>query len=118
MTYKQIKKLLLTNNKKFLYIYKKTKTNKILNYIHTQLYKTIYSQTLLNILKLTITKKTKNHKINKQLIINLKTKTKKYNLSTIHLNSKKQHTTTHQFYKHINYISNKKQKQFIKYLNT
>ncbi|PQD25917.1 GNAT family N-acetyltransferase, partial [Enterococcus faecalis] len=34
------------------------------------------------------------------------------------LNSGEQRTAAHQFYEHIGYVSDKKQKRFIKYLDT
>ncbi|EOI6534338.1 GNAT family N-acetyltransferase [Enterococcus faecalis] len=118
VTCKQIEKLLLASDREFLYVYEETKTGKILGYVHAQLYETIYSQTLLNVLGLAVAKEAESRGIGKQLMMKLETEAKKYNLCAIRLNSGEQRTAAHQFYEHIGYISDKKQKRFIKYLDT
>ena len=94
MTCKQIEKLLLASDREFLYVYEETKTGKILGYVHAQLYETIYSQTLLNVLGLG--KEAEGRGIGKQLMTKLETEAKKCNLSAIRLNSE-QRTAAHQF---------------------
>ncbi|ADX79756.1 MULTISPECIES: GNAT family N-acetyltransferase [Enterococcus] len=118
VTCKQIEKLLLASDREFLYVYEETKTGKILGYVHAQLYETIYSQTLLNVLGLAVAKESEGRGIGKQLMTKLETEAKKCNLSAIRLNSGEQRTAAHQFYEHIGYVSDKKQKRFIKYLDT
>lgn len=120
VTCKQIEKLLLASDREFLYVYEETKTGKVLGYVHAQLYETIYSQTLLNVLGgLAVAKEAEGRGIGKQLMTKLETEAKKYNLSAIRLNSGgEQRTAAHQFYEHIGYVSDKKQKRFIKYLDT
>ena len=86
--------------------------------MHAQLYETIYSQTLLNVLGLAVAKEAEGRGIGKQLMTKLETEAKKCNLSAIRLNSGEQRTAAHQFYEHIGYVSDKKQKRFIKYLDT
>lgn len=92
VTCKQIEKLLLASDREFLYVYEETKTGKILGYVHAQLYETIYSQTLLNVLGLAVAKEAEGRGIGKQLMMNLETEAKKYNLSAIRLNSGEQRT--------------------------
>ena len=87
VTCKQIEKLLLASDREFLYVYEETKTGKILGYVHAQLYETIYSQTLLNVLGLAVAKEAEGHGIGKQLMTKLETEAKKYNLCAIRLNS-------------------------------
>ncbi|MDU4850967.1 MAG: GNAT family N-acetyltransferase [Enterococcus faecalis] len=113
VTCKQIEKLLLASDREFLYVYEE-----ILGYVHAQLYETIYSQTLLNVLGLAVAKEAEGRGIGKQLMTKLETEAKKCNLSAIRLNSGEQRTAAHQFYEHIGYVSDKKQKRFIKYLDT
>ena len=75
MTCKQIEKLLLASDREFLYVYEETKTGKILGYVHAQLYETIYSQTLLNVLGLAVAK-AEGRGIGKQLMTKLETEAK------------------------------------------
>lgn len=87
VTCKQIEKLLLASDREFLYVYEETKTGKILGYVHAQLYETIYSQTLLNVLGLAVAKEAEGRGIGKRLMTKLETEAKKCNLSAIRLNS-------------------------------
>lgn len=87
VTCKQIEKLLLASDREFLYVYEETKTGKILGYVPAQLYETIYSQTLLNVLGLAVAKEAEGRGIGKQLMTKLETEAKKCNLSAIRLNS-------------------------------
>lgn len=76
VTCKQIEKLLLASDREFLYVYEETKTGKILGYVHAQLYETIYSQTLLNVLGLAVAKEAEGRGIGKQLMTKLETEAK------------------------------------------
>ena len=74
--------------------------------MHAQLYETIYSQTLLNVLGLAVAKEAEGRGIGKQLMTKLETEAKKYNLSAIRLNSGNS-VQQHINFMNIGYVSDK-----------
>lgn len=55
---------------------KKRRQARFLGYVHAQLYETIYSQTLLNVLGLAVAKEAEGRGIGKQLMTKLETEAK------------------------------------------
>lgn len=116
LTTQQIKKLSKDKKKHIFLVYENTETHEALGYVHAELYESIYSEPMFNILALAVSKKAEKRGIGKELMYGLETKAKQRNIQAIRFNSGEYRHEAHNFYEHIGYKSDKLQKRFLKFL--
>lgn len=113
---KQIEKL--TNDNKHIIIigFENEQTRKIVGFVHTELYESLYMDTGLNILGLAVDSNFQGQGIGKKLMSAIEDYALKNNISFIRLNSNVRRVEAHKFYESIGYICDKTQKRLIKKL--
>ncbi|WP_348535305.1 GNAT family N-acetyltransferase [Lactobacillus sp. ESL0785] len=94
-----------------LLVAEETHTEKILGYVHVELYQETYFDPMFNIMALAVDQ---GQGIGTQLMLAIEAEAKKLGISTIRLNSNTKRTGAHQFYRKIGYSYDKTQKRFSK----
>lgn len=112
MTKKQMKKLLLNPNHHIFYIAEEEEL--VVGYVHAELYETLYSEPMLNVLALAINQNYQQRGIGKQLMQRIEQVANERDLVGVRLNSGETRTGAHKFYESIGYSSDKNQKRFLK----
>lgn len=113
LTRQQLSKLIKDQHHYFL-IYEDDITNEVAGYLHAEVYESLYSLPMFNVLALAVDKKFSRKGIGKQLMIALEEEAQKRNFERIRLNSGEKRTQAHKFYEAIGYTSDKSQKRFLK----
>lgn len=112
MTKKQMEKLLLNPNHHIFYIAEEEEL--VVGYVHAELYETLYSEPMLNVLALAINQNYQQRGIGKQLMQRIEQVANERDLVGVRLNSGETRTGAHKFYESIGYSSDKNQKRFLK----
>lgn len=112
MTKKQMKNLLLNPNHHIFYIAEEEEL--VVGYVHAELYETLYSEPLLNVLALAVNQTYQKKGIGKQLMQKIEQAASERDLVGVRLNSGETRTGAHKFYESIGYSSDKNQKRFLK----
>ena len=113
---KQIEKLTNDNKHNVIIGFENEQTRKIVGFVHAELYESLYMDTGLNILGLTVDSNFQGQGIGKKLMSSIEGYALKNNISFIRLNSNVRRTEAHKFYESIGYICDKTQKRLIKKL--
>ena len=113
---KQIEKLTNDNKHNVIIGFENEQTRKIVGFVHTELYESLYMDTGLNILGLAVDSNFQGQGIGKKLMSSIEGYALKNNISFIRLNSNVRRTEAHKFYESIGYICDKTQKRLIKKL--
>ena len=111
---KRIEKIKDSKNH-FILVYQDDETEKILGYIHAEVYETLYMDSGFNILALAVLPEFQNQKIGKKLIQEIENEAIKRKFKFIRLNSGEQRVNAHIFYEKCGYLCERLQKRFIKY---
>ncbi|MER2227197.1 MAG: GNAT family N-acetyltransferase [Carnobacterium sp.] len=112
MTKTQMEKLLLNPNHHIFYIAEEEEL--VVGYVHAELYETLYSEPMLNVLALAINQNYQQRGIGKQLMQRIEQVANERDLVGVRLNSGETRTGAHKFYESIGYSSDKNQKRFLK----
>ena len=110
----QIKKLSCDNKHHILAVYEDEHTNKVIGFVHAQVYESVYSDTGLNILGLAVNPDFHGNGVGKKLIGYIEKYAMDNGISFIRLNSANHRVEAHKFYENIGYKCDKLQKRFIK----
>lgn len=112
ITKKQMEKLLINPNHHIFYIAEEEEL--VVGYVHAELYETLYSEPLLNVLALAVNQTYQKKGIGKQLMQKIEQAASERDLVGVRLNSGETRTGAHKFYESIGYSSDKNQKRFLK----
>ncbi|MGY3765812.1 GNAT family N-acetyltransferase [Vagococcus vulneris] len=115
-TTEKLTALLTDTQHHFLLGFEDTATNQIVGYVHAEVYDTLYSDTLFNVLALAVAKSHEKQGIGKTLMTALEQEAINRNYEGIRLNSSVSRKEAHRFYEALNYDNNKEQKRFIKHV--
>lgn len=88
--------------------------DKLLGYVHAQVYEATYSEAGLNILALAVHPNHQGQRLGRQLMAELENQAKQRKLSFIRLNSGSHRIEAHAFYRSIGYTNDKTQERFLK----
>ena len=113
----QIQKLSEDVNHHYIYVYEDEKLQKVVGFVHAEVYESLYSYAGLNILGLAILPEFQGKGIGKKLMNHLELKAKNDSVSFVRLNSADYRVEAHKFYESIGYVCDKTQKRFIKRLD-
>ncbi|MHC5269163.1 GNAT family N-acetyltransferase [Enterococcus sp. LJL98] len=97
-------------------VYEQPDTKIVCGYVHAEIYESLYSEPLFNLMALAVAKEFEGQGIGKCLMSGIESEALKRGLKGIRLNSGKERTRAHFFYEKIGYDSNKIQKRFMKKL--
>lgn len=100
----------------FLVGYRPTNDSPIIGYIHAEVYTTLYSASLFNVLGLGVIESHQGMGIGKKLLLALEEEGVLRKIAGIRLNSGAEREKAHEFYQHMGYLS-KDQKRFLKYFS-
>ena len=114
---KQIQKLSEDVNHHYIYVYEDEKLQKVVGFVHAEVYESLYSYTGLNILGLAILPEFQGKGIGRGLMQYLELKAKDDSVLFVRLNSADYRVEAHKFYESIGYVCDKTQKRFIKKLD-
>lgn len=114
---KQIQKLSEDVNHHYIYVYEDEKLQKVVGFVHAEVYESLYSYTGLNILGLAILPEFQGKGIGRRLMQYLELKAKDDSVLFVRLNSADYRVEAHKFYESIGYVCDKTQKRFIKRLD-
>ena len=114
---RQIQKLSEDVNHHYIYVYEDEKLQKVVGFVHAEVYESLYSYAGLNILGLAILPEFQGKGIGKKLMNHLELKAKNDSVSFVRLNSADYRVEAHKFYESIGYVCDKTQKRFIKRLD-
>jgi acetyltransferase, GNAT family len=114
---RQIQKLSEDVNHHYIYVYEDEKLQKVVGFVHAEVYESLYSYAGLNILGLAVLPEFQGKGIGKELMNHLELKAKDDSVSFVRLNSADYRVEAHQFYESIGYVCDKTQKRFIKRLD-
>lgn len=114
---KQIQKLSEDVNHHYIYVYEDEKLQKVVGFVHAEVYESLYSYTGLNILGLAILPEFQGKGIGRGLMQYLELKAKDDSVLFVRLNSADYRVEAHKFYESIGYVCDKTQKRFIKRLD-
>ncbi|SDQ27242.1 GNAT family N-acetyltransferase [Carnobacterium viridans] len=112
ITKKQMEKLLINPNHHIFYIAEEEEL--VVGYVHAELYETLYSEPMLNVLALAVNQTYQKKGIGKQLMQKIEQAASERDLVGVRLNSGETRTGAHKFYESIGYSSDKNQKRFLK----
>lgn len=112
LTKKQMEKLLINPNHHIFYIAEEEEL--VVGYVHAELYETLYSEPMLNVLALAINQNYQQRGIGKQLMQRIEQVARERDLIGVRLNSGETRIEAHKFYESIGYSSDKNQKRFLK----
>lgn len=111
---KQIERLSKDSEHHFIFVYEDSKLEKVVGFVHAELYESLYADSGLNILGLAVHPEYQGQGIGKKLMAHLENIAVENSIKFIRLNSAVKRTDAHKFYENIDYISDKEQKRFIK----
>ena len=114
---KQIQKLSEDVNHHYIYVYEDEELQKVVGFVHAEVYESLYSYAGLNILGLAVLPEFQGKGIGKELMNHLELKAKDDSVTFIRLNSADYRVEAHKFYESIGYVCDKTQKRFIKKLD-
>ena len=114
---RQIQKLSEDVNHHYIYVYEDEKLQKVVGFVHAEVYESLYSYTGLNILGLAVLPEFQGKGIGRELMHHLELKAKDDFVLFIRLNSADYRVEAHKFYENIGYVCDKTQKRFIKRLD-
>ena len=114
---RQIQKLSEDVNHHYVYVYEDEVLQKVVGFVHAEVYESLYSYAGLNILGLAVLPEFQGKGIGKELMHHLELKAKDNSVSFVRLNSADYRVEAHKFYESIGYVCDKIQKRFIKRLN-
>ena len=114
---RQIQKLSEDVNHHYVYVYEDEKLQKVVGFVHAEVYESLYSYAGLNILGLAVLPEFQGKGIGKELMHYLEVNAKNDSVSFVRLNSAGYRVEAHKFYESIGYVCDKIQKRFIKRLN-
>ena len=114
---RQIKKLSEDVNHHYIYVYADEKLQKVVGFVHAEVYESLYSYAGLNILGLAVLPEFQGKGIGKELMHYLEVNAKNDSVSFVRLNSADYRVESHKFYESIGYVCDKTQKRFIKRLD-
>ena len=114
---RQIQKLSEDVNHHYVYVYEDEKLQKVVGFVHAEVYESLYSYAGLNILGLAVLPEFQGKGIGKELMHYLEVNAKNDSVSFVRLNSADYRLEAHKFYESIGYVCDKTQKRFIKRLD-
>ena len=114
---RQIQKLSEDVNHHYIYVYEDEELQKVVGFVHAEVYESLYSYAGLNILGLAVLPEFQGKGIGKELMNHLELKAKDDSVTFIRLNSADYRVEAHKFYESIGYVCDKTQKRFIKKLD-
>ena len=114
---RQIQKLSEDVNHHYIYVYEDEKLQKVVGFVHAEVYESLYSYAGLNILGLAVLPEFQGKGIGRELMHYLEVNAKNDSVSFVRLNSADYRVEAHQFYESIGYVCDKTQKRFIKRLD-
>ena len=114
---RQIQKLSEDINHHYIYVYADEKLQKVVGFVHAEVYESVYSYDGLNILGLAVLPEFQGKGIGKELMHHLEVNAKNDSVSFVRLNSADYRVEAHKFYESIGYVCDKTQKRFIKRLD-
>ena len=114
---RQIQKLSEDVNHHYVYVYEDEKLQKVVGFVHAEVYESLYSYAGLNILGLAVMPEFQGEGIGKELMHYLEVNAKNDSVSFVRLNSADYRVEAHKFYENIGYVCDKTQKRFIKSLD-
>ena len=114
---RQIQKLLEDVNHHYVYVYEDEKLQKVVGFVHAEVYESLYSYSGLNILGLAVLPEFQGKGIGKELMYYLEVNAKNDSVLFVRLNSADYRVEAHKFYESIGYVCDKTQKRFIKRLD-
>ena len=113
---RQIQKLLEDVNHHYVYVYEDEKLQKVVGFVHAEVYESLYSYSGLNILGLAVLPEFQGKGIGKELMYYLEVNAKNDSVLFVRLNSADYRVEAHKFYESIGYVCDKTQKRFMKRL--
>ena len=113
---RQIQKLSEDVNHHYIYVYDDEKLQKVVGFVHAEVYESLYSYAGLNILGLAVLPEFQGKGIGRELMHYLEVNAKNDSVSFVRLNSADYRVEAHKFYESIGYVCDKTQKRFIKRL--
>ena len=114
---RQIQKLSEDVNHHYVYVYEDEKLQKVVGFVHAEVYESLYSYSGLNILGLAVLPEFQGKGIGKELMYYLEINAKNDSVLFVRLNSADYRVEAHKFYESIGYVCDKTQKRFIKRLD-
>ena len=114
---RQIQKLSEDVNHHYIYVYEDEKLQKVVGFVHAEVYESLYSYAGLNILGLAVLPEFQGKEIGRELMHYLEVNAKNDSVSFVRLNSADYRVEAHKFYESIGYVCDKTQKRFIKRLD-
>lgn len=114
---RQIQKLSEDVNHHYIYVYEDEKLQKVVGFVHAEVYESLYSYAGLNILGLAVLPEFQGKGIGRELMHYLEVNAKNDSVSFVRLNSADYRVEAHKFYESIGYVCDKTQKRFIKRLD-
>ena len=114
---RQIQKLSEDVNHHYIYVYEDEELQKVVGFVHAEVYESLYSYAGLNILGLAVLPEFQGKGIGKELMYYLEVNAKNDSVSFVRLNSADYRVESHKFYESIGYVCDKTQKRFIKKLD-
>ena len=114
---RQIQKLSEDVNHHYIYVYEDKELQKVVGFVHAEVYESLYSYAGLNILGLAVMPEFQGKGIGKELMRYLEVNAKNDSVSFVRLNSADYRVEAHKFYESIGYVCDKTQKRFIKRLD-
>jgi acetyltransferase, GNAT family len=114
---RQIQKLLEDVNHHYVYVYEDEELQKVVGFVHAEVYESLYSYAGLNILGLAVLPEFQGKGIGRELMHHLELKAKDDSVTFVRLNSADYRVEAHKFYESIGYVCDKIQKRFIKRLD-
>lgn len=113
----QLRKILNDSNHHFLALYENETSQKVLGYVHAEIYEEIYAEPTLNVLALAVTSDDQNTGVGAKLMKWLEDTAVANEFTSIRLNSGMTRENAHGFYEHIGYTHTKDQKNLSKSYN-
>ena len=113
---RQIQKLSEDVNHHYIYVYEDEELQKVVGFVHAEVYESLYSYAGLNILGLAVLPEFQGKGIGRELMHYLEVNAKNDSVSFVRLNSADYRVEAHKFYESIGYVCDKTQKRFIKRL--
>ena len=114
---RQIQKLSEDVNHHYIYVYEDEKLQKVVGFVHAEVYESLYSYAGLNILGLAVLPEFQGKGIGRELMHYLEVNAKNDSVSFVRLNSADYRVEAHKFYESIGYVCDKTQKRFMKRLD-